>query len=502
MAIGYGTLAQNSATASATSIATTGTVTVSAGDSILCFGSYSAASDKTVTFTDGTNTYTAVGAFRDTTSQFGLSCAVAVAVAAGTYTITATYSASTGSRAVVAIPLTSVGGFTTGEFSTNTQAAPGTGTDAITSGNVTPATVPGDLITMVLNASSSSLPNGGTSQTTRALFWVYGTGSSFARYESRRRTVTTASAGTFTATNGANTYLTFAVFLREATSDVSAALTGQASTVSRGTIAPGAALALTGSAATSASGTLAPVAAPALSGQALSASAGSVAPVVTLSLFGLSATLAQGTIAASGDVTAALTGTQATLALGSLTGANAVAVSGQASTIAQGAFTLSIARALSGSTLTASAGALTPVLSLALSGSALTLSAGVVTAPGNITVALNGQVIASASGSFVPASTTALSGSAATSAGGSLIASPSFGLDGAAATLTAGDLAQALSVALAGQNLTATPGSVLITSGDPTPDEIRRVRISFNLQTQVAGPGSVRVQAPRGVSVH
>lgn len=230
-AITYGTLAQNSAAATATSIATSTTLTVSAGQSILCWGSYSAASDKTVTFSDGTNTYTAVGAFRDTTSQFGIACAVALNVAAGTYTITATYSATAISRAVVAIPLTNVAGFTAGEFSTNTQAAPGAGTDAITSGNVTPATVPGDLITMVLNVTSSSLPTGGTSQTTRALFWQYGTGSSFARYESRRRTVTTASAGTYTAAAGGvgHTYLTFATFLRESTTTATTLTAAQGS---------------------------------------------------------------------------------------------------------------------------------------------------------------------------------------------------------------------------------------------------------------------------------
>lgn len=101
------------------------------------------------------------------------------------------------------------------------QSSPGTGTDAITSGNTGTLTgQPAAVLAMVQNIDSDSTPAAGTGYTSQDSYraWDYGGGVSLGgRFEHKRVTATTAVAGTFTdATNGGGSpYQTIVVALAE-----------------------------------------------------------------------------------------------------------------------------------------------------------------------------------------------------------------------------------------------------------------------------------------------
>jgi hypothetical protein len=86
--------------------------------------------------------------------------------------------------------------------------------------------------------------------------------------------------------------------------DVSVALSGQAVTVSAGTLAPSTTVAASGQAAIASAGTLTPSSSKALSGQLVNVSAGTLGVVgdVTVALTGQAVTVSAGTLTASGPV--------------------------------------------------------------------------------------------------------------------------------------------------------------------------------------------------------
>lgn len=116
--------------------------------------------------------------------------------------------------------------FHTGEFSIQLQTTPGTGANAISSGN-TPAlsAQPAGLIGVCLAQNTGNQLSAGTalSFTSRGAFWDYandndggGTNPFFALIEDVRLTATTAAAATFSGTAGASdSYMTVAVVFKE-----------------------------------------------------------------------------------------------------------------------------------------------------------------------------------------------------------------------------------------------------------------------------------------------
>jgi hypothetical protein len=105
--------------------------------------------------------------------------------------------------------------YTTGEVVSNIQAAPGTGANAVTSGNLPVlATQPGALFTFSVDVTNTLPPTEGTGLTTRQNLWSFGAGQ-IGTMADRRLTATTAVAGTFTTTNGSDRHITIAAFFNE-----------------------------------------------------------------------------------------------------------------------------------------------------------------------------------------------------------------------------------------------------------------------------------------------
>lgn len=198
-------------------------VTFSDHDRALIPITYGSASTLGETVTDGTNTYTLVpsnghvniGADSQTYSLFECKDCVA-----GTYTLAFTPGSAVPFRALAAITYSGLDNSAAAVVASQNQAGPGTGSNAVTTGNLTPLTQPGALIAFTVddngNASSISF---GTSFSDRGTIsqWDSIVGV-LSRVEDRRLTATTAVAGTFTANgNGGGNFPSFAVFIPEAT---------------------------------------------------------------------------------------------------------------------------------------------------------------------------------------------------------------------------------------------------------------------------------------------
>ena len=113
-----------------------------------------------------------------------------------------------------AIPIS---GLKTASYQTGaatTQATPGTGTDGVTTGNMTPTEQPACVIGAVINAGSVATPATGTGYTSIGTAWQFGFGADLMRVEHQR--VTSLSALALTGTAPANVrHFAVAVILSE-----------------------------------------------------------------------------------------------------------------------------------------------------------------------------------------------------------------------------------------------------------------------------------------------
>jgi hypothetical protein len=125
-------------------------------------------------------------------------------------------------------------------FAGQSQATPGTGTDAVTSGLLgTLSEQPAGIVAFTFNESTSATPSAGTSFTALTAVHDYGGATPGALAEHRRVTATTSVAGTFTTTAGSAVHKTAAwAFSETAGGDVSTGLTGSAGTPGHGTASP------------------------------------------------------------------------------------------------------------------------------------------------------------------------------------------------------------------------------------------------------------------------
>lgn len=214
MAYSVGTGAQNSGLSSAANIATSSTITVSAGGTIVVFVHVAQDQTATLAASDGTNTYTRRHAtYYGSSSTFGV--LVAENCSAGTYTVTATWDGGTrANRAIAAIPLSGLKAASYQTGATNTQATPGTGTDAVTSGNMTPTEQPAALFGFHISLGALNTPSAGTGFTSAGTFCDFGTGTNVLRAQHKRLTSTSAVASTATATAN-NLHASVAVVLSE-----------------------------------------------------------------------------------------------------------------------------------------------------------------------------------------------------------------------------------------------------------------------------------------------
>lgn len=217
MAYTVGTPTSNSGAGSAANIATSGTVTVADGDTIVAFTTVAQDQTTTMAVSDGTNTYDRVFTQYDG-SAITYSILVAEDVAAGTYTLTATWDGGTRTnRSIFAFGISGLktASFQTGTALLNAQATPGTGSDGVTSGTTTPTEQPACLLGWHLSSGGVGTPATGTGFTSIGTGLQFGTGTDLARVQHKRLTSTSGVASTATApSNWA--HVSMAVVLSEA----------------------------------------------------------------------------------------------------------------------------------------------------------------------------------------------------------------------------------------------------------------------------------------------
>lgn len=230
--------------------------------------------------------------------------------------------------------------------------------------------------------------------------------------------------------------------------------------------------ALNGSASSSAAGTLAPSHSGDLSGQAATASAGTLAPSHSQALAGSAVTASAGTLIGSKD--AVLAGQAATAAAGTVAPEHAQALSGQAATASAGTitYTAGVAAALTGQEATASAGTVAPEHAQALTGQAATAAAGTITFQSDtaVNVALGGEAASASAGTLAPSHTQALSGEAVSASAGTLSYTSEtlleVALTGQSMAADAGTLSPAVGLLLAGSDIVCDAGDVTISGTD------------------------------------
>lgn len=186
---------------SASTISTSATLTVLAHDTIAVF-LHVAQTDLTsdIAASDGTNVYTRRRADYYSAVSGNLAVLVAEDVAAGTYTVTGSWDGSTRTNRL--IKAVAIRGLKAASFQAalgNGQSSPGTSTDAVTTGNLTPTAEPACLIGVAL-ASGLQTPSAGSGFTTLTACWQLGTGTNLARPEHKRITSVSAVPATWTST--------------------------------------------------------------------------------------------------------------------------------------------------------------------------------------------------------------------------------------------------------------------------------------------------------------
>jgi hypothetical protein len=167
------------------------------GQTIVVFVRIIGGTEKDITVSDSQgNTYTRVS---PAGAQFAHTY-IAPVTSAGADDVTASWAGGT-QAAIVAEVFSGLDAFD--GYSLNTQASPGAGADAITSGNITPGEQPAVLIGLSQNTAGAggTAPNAGTGFTSRGAVWDFeGLIDPIARLEDRRLTATDAVAATFTRT--------------------------------------------------------------------------------------------------------------------------------------------------------------------------------------------------------------------------------------------------------------------------------------------------------------
>lgn len=209
--------ADGDAAASGVNIATTGTVTAAAGDTIVAFVTATGANlTASLAASDGTNTYTRRASAWDG-SNANIGVMVAENVSAGTYTVTGSWDGgSRTNRGVKAIVLRGLksASYQTGTGAAAFQTSPGTGTDAVTPGSVTPTEQPACLIGLAL-AGGLQTPTIGTGFTGLTACWQLGTGTNLGKAEHKQITSTSSVGATWTSTPSGLGHYSASVILSE-----------------------------------------------------------------------------------------------------------------------------------------------------------------------------------------------------------------------------------------------------------------------------------------------
>lgn len=183
--------------------------TFAAGEFVAVGITYGNGSAVTESIADGTNTYTKVGStLTDGSNGQNLALFVVKSAASGSFTITVTFASSVTYRGIMYARYTGLDASQTPTLSGTVNTNVGTGTDAVTSGNVTPGGQPAMIFAFGVEVSGGgSAMTAGTGFTDRGAMANWNSYIGFSRFEDKRVTSTSAVPGTFTVSNGTHSYL-------------------------------------------------------------------------------------------------------------------------------------------------------------------------------------------------------------------------------------------------------------------------------------------------------
>lgn len=209
----YAFVQQNAADNAATATTITVTLTPTAGNLLVFCVSGDSLDTTSIALSDNlggggsSNTFTQIAT--NLASQGDQLCAwwFAANCKGGATTFTATYSASTRFRTIYVGEYSGIA--TASPFLNGARAqsaAPGTGTDAISSGNANATSQPALVWGFSINIEANAAPTAGTGYTSRTSVWSSAT--VFGRPEDKRVTATGNVAATFTAGTGTDTFAT------------------------------------------------------------------------------------------------------------------------------------------------------------------------------------------------------------------------------------------------------------------------------------------------------
>lgn len=172
----------------------------------------------TISVSDGTNTYTAVGSQVTAGSGDVQQVFECLSCTAGTYTVTATLGTAQAFRGIAVHRFSGLTG--SGQLVGQAQTTPGTGADGLSSTNLTPAAQPGMLLGISTDFNGSTV-NTGTGFTSSAVYTNVDTANgSYTVSERKNITSTSAVPATFTATSSPSNFVTIAYYAREASNPV------------------------------------------------------------------------------------------------------------------------------------------------------------------------------------------------------------------------------------------------------------------------------------------
>lgn len=183
------------------------TITVASGSCLHVAAFANGSSGLTASVSDGTNTYTAIGNVFQSGKAFHWSTGP---VSSGTLTLTVTFGATVNLKGIIVREITGSSGYQS-IHAENALTTPGTGTDAITSGSMTPASQPALISALCVDTFFGATPTAGTGFTSstgapllgKCWDWGDGTANSYCRLENQRIISTSSTAATFTSSAGA-----------------------------------------------------------------------------------------------------------------------------------------------------------------------------------------------------------------------------------------------------------------------------------------------------------
>lgn len=215
-----GTISEDSQTGSSTTVAVTRTV--GAGNALIVWTTWGDTSG-TVTCADNNGgSYTAsADSPADATDSQSMKAFYALNHNAGSTTVTVTFSPAKSFRGIVVLE---VSGAALHAGNKGAYVSAGSGTDGISTGNITPTSQPGVLFALCFGAHDLDLATAGTGATSIDTAWP-GFGGSGDAAQLSKKTISSLSAvaGTFTPSSGTHAYLVQAVILAEATTTANGA---------------------------------------------------------------------------------------------------------------------------------------------------------------------------------------------------------------------------------------------------------------------------------------